>query len=326
MRFLSKLLFAFFSTIAITSMAATPSPPPTYEGALDLIHAYSGSGDELKRAMEMADALWKLKPKSGYAEALYAEALSTWQLDQDGQPTELRDKITAISNEAIKLNPRLAQAHVAKARTLVRSSMYAPANSSIDAALAIDPALSGAMFLRAEIFRRTGSIANAETWYQRFIDSTLSNTRKSNGYYWLGQLYQDAAWDDAVNRKAYTAKARAAYESMLTLSPGGAWKNVNFAIFLNDHAADFDGAEQYAQKALSLMEFPMARYHLAAARYQKLAENASGMQSPALVKASDEVAASTGISLPDAIAFESFSSIVRGRLLQLQTQLRLQKN
>jgi hypothetical protein len=317
---LKKLLCSGILTIAITSVAAAP-PSPIYEQALDLIHAYSGSGNELQRAMQLAEVLSKSEPKSGYAQVLYAEALSTWRLDQDGEPTVLRDQIIAMSDEALRLNPSLAQAHIAKARALVRSSLYTQANSSIDAALLIDPTLSGAIFLRAEVFRRTGAVGEADTWYRKFIDSTSSLTRKSNGYAWLGTMYQDAAQNDSVNRKALTAKARAAYENMLSLAPDGAWKNVNFAIFLNDHAADFETAERYAQKALGLMEFPMARYHLAAARYQKLGANAVNIQRPALAKAVTEVATSTSVSLADAIAFPSFSSVVRGRLLELKAQL-----
>jgi tetratricopeptide (TPR) repeat protein len=271
--------------------------------------------------MQLADELSKSEPKSGYAQVLFAEALSTWRLDQYGKPVEVRDQVIAIADEALRLNPRLAQAHVAKARALVRSSLYQRANTSIDAALSIDPNLIGAIFLRAEVFRRTSALGDADIWYRKFVDSTTSNSRKSNGYYWLGKMYQDAAWYDAENRKALTAKARVAYESMLSLDPGGAWRNVNFAIFLNDHAADFDAAERYAQKALGLMEFPMARYHLAAARYQKLGANASSMRCPELATAAKQVAESTRVSLADAIAFSSFSSVVRGRLKELQAKL-----
>src|SRR5438552_11538190 len=135
---LRKLWCLVLATVAVASAIAA-TPPPSYEEALDLIHAYSGSGNELQRAMLLTSALAKTHPKSGYAQTLYAEALSTWKLDQDGQPAELREQIIAMSDEALKLNPKLAQAHVAKARALVRSSMYGPATTSINAALSLDP-------------------------------------------------------------------------------------------------------------------------------------------------------------------------------------------
>lgn len=313
-----RVVFAVFCCLLAVAAPAGDSSSGTFKMALDLVHAYNGSGDQLRRAMRLAEELQRSAPKSGYAQALYAEALSTWELEQDGTPLEVRDHVIQLSDEAIRLNPNLAQAHVSKARAFVRSSLYGQANSAIDAALSIDPSLSGALFLRAEVFRRTGALLDAETWYRRFIASTPSITRKSNGYSWLGTMYEDAAWRDATRRAELTGKARAAYEAALELDPNGAWRNVNFAIFLNSHAADFDAAERYAQRALTLMEFPMARYHLAAARYQKLSISASSASRQMLESSAAEIAESTGLSLEQAMAFPSFSSVVRGRLAALQ--------
>ena len=286
-----------------------------------LIHAYAGSGNELARAKRLADELLRSRPNSGYAQTLAAEAMSTWRLDQSGRPTELRDQIVALCDEALKLNPTLAQAHVAKGRALLRASMYGPANVSIDAALAIDPGLAGAIFLRAEIFRRTGHVEAAEQWYRRFIGATPSRGRKSNGYYWIGKTYQDAADVDTANRASYVAQARKAYEQMLAVEPDGAWRNVNFAIFLNEYAADFVGAERYAQIALEMMEFPMARYHLAAARYQKLWADPTVTPGEVLNDAVRQVATTTGVSLAQAISFPSFSSSLRNRLQELRARV-----
>ncbi len=96
---------------------------------------------------------------------------------------------------------------------------------------------------------------------------------------------------------------------------------MNFAIFLNEYAADFDTAEIYAQKALEMMEFRMARYHLAAARYQKLAIAGASIQRPELAAAVSEVTKTTGVSLDDAIGFQSFSSVVRDRLQKVRARL-----
>jgi tetratricopeptide (TPR) repeat protein len=284
-------------------------------------HAFSGSGDELQKARQIADALAKSDPKSGYSQVLHAEALSTWRLDQKGQPADIRDQVLALADEAIKLNPNLAQAHVAKARALVRSSLYERANASIDAALKLEPNLSGALFLRAQIFRRTGAISEAEAWHKKFIDSTPHAARKANGYGWLGTMYEEAGAKDPANRAAWTAKARTAYENEIRIAPEGAWRNRNFAVFLNDHAADFDAAERYAQKALSMKDEPKAKYHWAAAKYQKLGVNAAKLQGAKLVEAVDGIAKATRVSLSEAIKFQEFSGVVRGRLKELQARL-----
>jgi tetratricopeptide (TPR) repeat protein len=294
----------------------TQALPADYQRALLLIHTFSGAGNELDVAMQLAEKLSTSQPGQGYSETLKAEALSTWQLDQRGGPTSVRIHVIALADQALRLNPKLAQAHVARARALVRASDYVEAYRSIDAALKLDPKLNGAMFLRAEIFRRTGMVADAETWYLKFIDATADQRRKSNGYYWLAKAYQDGASRDPSQRSLLLPKARTAFESMLKLDPDGAWGNVNFAVFLNSEAVDFGAAEQYAQKALGIMEFPMARYHLAIARYQKL--SLRDLRASELREAIRQVHESTGISLEDAVGFVTHCLGMRARLQSVQ--------
>jgi tetratricopeptide (TPR) repeat protein len=307
--------------LVVVETSAKETHPPSFEEAIELIHSHSGAGDQPQRAMLLVEALSKSHPNSGYSQALLAEALSTWNLDQEGKPAELRDQIINLSDQALLLNPKLAQAYVAKARALVRASMFKEATSAIDAALKIDPTLSGAIFLRAEVYRRMGKIEEGDAWYRKFINSTSNPSRKSNGYYWLGKIYEEAAWRTPTDRKSLIAKAKESYQKMVELDPEGAWKNVNFAIFLNDHAADFEGAERYALKALSIMEFPMARYHLAAARYQQLWAGLPDIDGQKLVQGVAQVYASTNISLRDALMFPSFSAVLRARLEQLHARV-----
>ena len=320
-----KRLSVFLSVILAINVASAGSErealPENYEKALELIHAFSGAGDELQRATELANALLSSHPDKGYAQALQAEMLSTWRLNQQGQPEALRAHILYLADEALRLNPRLAQAHVARGRALLRASDYDQAGKAIDAALKIDPGLVGAYFLRAEILRRTKRVSEAETWYLKFIEHTPSATRKSNAYYWLAMLYRAAAWDQPTQWATFVAKARAAHEKMIELDPNGAWKLVNFAIFLNNEAADFQAAELYAQSALNIMEFPMARYHLAIARYQKLLSATAKLQGPALKEAAAQVRESTGVSLEEAIEFSRSSPAMLGRLERLHARL-----
>jgi tetratricopeptide (TPR) repeat protein len=288
-------------------------PPAEYQRALELIHAFSGSGDQLMLAMQLADGLANSHPKGGYAETLRAEALSTWRLNQQGQPAELRTQIIALAEQALRVNPNLAQAHVAIARTFLRASEFDQANAAVDAALKLDPGLNGAMFIRADIFRRTDRLVDAEAWYLKFIAATPDKPRQSNGYYWLGRAYQEAAYREPARRSELVLKARTAYEKMLELESDGAWRNVNFAVFLNSDAGDFDAAEQYAAKALSIMDFPMARYHLAIARYQKLGLGAA-TDDAGLWPAMAKIQSSTGISFQAALEFSGTYPAIRERL------------
>ncbi|MFY9317027.1 MAG: tetratricopeptide repeat protein [Burkholderiales bacterium] len=324
LRLLPGILFVVLIGLA-NGQSTRESLPEDYQRALQLIHAFSGSGDQLAVAMQLAEKLSSSHPKGGYSETLRAEALSTWRLSQQGQPAELRAQIIALADQALLLNPKLAQAHVARARALLRASEYDQANKSVDAALELDPTLNGAMFIRAEIFRRTMQLPEAEAWYLKFIAATPDRPRQSNGYYWLAVAYRDAAAREQSQRGSLIARARTAYEKMLELDPDGAWKNVNYAIFLNNDAGDFNAAEKYAQKALSIMEFPMARYHLAIARYQKLVPGMNAMDERALRQAIAQVHESTGVSFEDALKFarsyQTYSGI-QARLQSIQVRMR----
>jgi len=294
-----------------------------FRDALGLIHSYSGAGDELSRAMEEAQLLSQSDPASGYSQTLLAEMLSTWELGQNGEPEKLRIEIIELADEALRQNASLAQAHVAKARTYARASMLLEAETEIAKALAIEPQLESAIFQQAEIYRRSGNLAKADAWYRNFIAVAEVPARKSNGYYWLGKMYQDAANSlEGQQRDMYLSRARYAYQHMVDLDLNGAWKLVNFAIFLNGHVADFNAAELYAQRALSVMEFPMARYHLAAARYQLLESRVSELDATSLQTEIDRVAASTQVSLEQAIAFRAFSGVIVSRLSNLQSRSR----
>lgn len=320
-------LFFLLLTVGVLGttdpLSASETSQARYGEALGLIHAYSGSGGELDQAITIAQELSESDPGSGFAQVLAAESLSTWHLGQNGEPAEVREQIVVLADEALRLNPKLAQAHVAKARAYTRASMLSEANAEVDAALSLSPQLDGAMFVRAEIYRKSGDSVNGEEWYRRFIDATPSSARKSNGFYWLGKMFQDAASRYPAQGGSLNQKAKKAYERMIELDPNGAWKTVNFAIFLNDQVADFDEAERYALKALTVMEFPMARHHLAAARYQRLHSKGSGLDAKALQSAVAKIERSSQVSLDDAIAFSSFSDVVRARLVDLRNRMQV---
>jgi tetratricopeptide (TPR) repeat protein len=316
---MQRFMLVVLLTWAVNAGAQTPKAE--YEKALDLIHAYNGSGDELERATKIAEQLMESQPQSGYGETLIAEMISTWQLQEGGQPIMASQTAYKFTVQALQLNPRFAQAHVARARVFLKSGKWAEAEQAVDAALRIDPNLSGAVFMRADMYRRANRVDEAETWYRKFIDGTPSPQRKSNGYAWMAGMFKDQAWGKPSERASYVAKARDAFQKSVDLDPQAPAKTVNYAIFLNNEAADFDAAALYAERALKIVEFPMARYHLAAARYQKLSTTAGNLDKAALRAALEEVLRATGMSLQETLRFCQGCSGIRARLETLTARL-----
>ena len=296
-------------------------PELRFNEALDLIHSYSGEGEgeELSQAMAIAEELYRSALLSGYSQALRAEMLSTWQLADDGEPMELRQEIFALTDEALRINPKLAQAHVARARTYARASKLMEAEEEIQTALRIQPQLDSAIFVQAEIYRRPNSYSKAESWMRNFIAVTKQPVQKANGYQWLGNMWRDIAYHpEGLNRQVNLLMATSAFQSSINLDPHDARRLVNFAAFLNEYPADFAAAEKYAIKALAEQESPLARYHLAAARYQALQAKGAEIDEQSLRESITEIEASTGVSLDQAVQFGGFLEVIHVRLLRLQ--------
>lgn len=305
-------------SLLVALPAAAAELPADFLQALELIHAYNGPGDELVRAEQLAARLAAQYPQSGYAETLHAEAASTWALSPRGEPEQLRQQIVDLANEALRMNPALAHAHVAKARAYVRASMIPHGGGALDAALALDPQLAGAMFLYGEIYARLGEFERAEGWYRKFIAASPAEARKANGHAAIASMYSEGLYRGAGDQEAaFISKARAAYEASVALVPKGAWHIVNYASFLNEFTEEYELAESWALKALGLMEFRMARYHLAAARYQRLLKQSSVLAPAELARAVQEVADATRVPLETAMVSRAIASTVRGRLQRL---------
>lgn len=295
--------------------------PSSYREAIELIHAYSGSGDELKRARELASDLHQARPGDGYAEALVAEAVSTWEIDQDGSPADMATFAVQSADEAIRLNPRLALPHLAKARVFIRTGRHGDAANEIAVANQREPGNDTGIFLRADLMRRVGNFHEAEEGYRKFIQLTPAAARKSNGYHWLGQAYVESSEQDPRNIESDIANAKLAYAEMVRLDPTAPWKAEDFAKFLNDEGHDYAAAEQYAKKALSIRDFQEARQQLAVAQYLQLFTRMKAMDDRQVAAEAGKIEQATGQSIDDAIDCPCFSDHVYEDLSAVKNSL-----
>lgn len=302
------------------SVVFQPSGPELrFNEALELIHSHPGDEEEQLQAMAIAEELAQSDPLSGYSQALQAEVLSIWLLAYDGEPVEQKQEALALIDEALRINPKLAQAHVARARTYASVSMLAEAEAEIETALRIQPKLNSAFFVQAEIYRGSGNSAKAAEWMRNFMAATKEPAQKANGYQWLGNMWRDFAYHpEAVNREVNLLMARSAFQGSVDLDPDDAGRLVNFSAFLNDLPADFAAAEKYATKALALEESPAAHYHLAAARYQALQAQATTMNVQSLRASIAEIETETEIPLEEAVQYDGFREVIHARLTRLQ--------
>ncbi len=222
------------------SVASQPTAPERrfYE-ALEWIHSHPDDDDTMTRAIAIADQLAKSDPLSGLSQALRAEIFSIWLLAYDGEPVEQQNTALALIDEALRINPKLAQAHVARARIYASASKRTEAEAEIQAALRIQPQLPSAFFVQAEIYRRANNSSKATDWIWNYIEVVKQPVLKANGHQWYGDMYRDIAYHpEAVNREVSLLIARAAYQKSINLDPSDVRRLVNFSAFLNDLPAD----------------------------------------------------------------------------------------
>lgn len=310
---------SFFVAFSMSTLPATGAMPPAFDKAWNLISTYSGAENALQQAEAIAVALKAKYPSSGYFEVLQAQRLATWELDRGGFPVLKR--AMELVDEALELNPNLPQAYAVRARLSLEASKLPEALQDAEKALQLDPESADAMIVRADIARAARERAVAEEWYLKFIEVAPNDTRKSNGYGRLAQTYVDAWQFYRGERPALIAKATAAYEAMVQLDPKSPWKMVNYAAFLNNEAGDFDAAEQYARRTLTLRDFPAARRQLAMAQYQKLTVKLGAMSDQALVDAVGRIFAATSVSIEQVARANGTGGAALERLQPLRTRL-----
>lgn len=317
----TTLRYFFVAFCLATTFVAVGKVPAKFEDAWNLISTYSGSGGAIEEARRMADELESEYPTAGYRQVLEAHYIATWKLEDEDRPTALHKRVMDLATEALASNPELVQGYVVKARALLLSSNAQAATLEADRALQLDPQSPDAIIVRADIARKVGDFTAAATWYRQFIDVAPGDTRKSNGYAYLAKTYTLDSYSRPAERTALIAKARTSYEAMVQLDPQAPWKLSNYAGFLNNEGEDFDAAERYAQRALKIREFRMARMQLALARYQKLSRSMTIMNDKAIASAIGSVKDATNISLSEALGSGPGGDSARKRLILLSDRV-----
>lgn len=310
--------FLFLVGLYVSSLPANGAAPPSFEKAWNLIATYDGASDALLEADSIGLRLKYEHPSSGYYEVLRAYELATWDRGREGSLAYGR--AMGLVNEALTLNPSLAQGYAVRARLFLRTSSLGEALRDAEKALQLEPKSADAMIVRADIARAAKDRTAAEQWYLQFIDVAPNGTRKSNGYAYLAQTYVDASYYQGPERPAFIAKATAAFEAMVRLDPTPR-KMVNYSGFLNNEAGNFDAAERYARTALSLEEISAARHNLALAQYQKLTLRLSAMSDQALLDAVSKISASTWMSIEEVARSRWTGGAAVERLQPLRTRL-----
>jgi tetratricopeptide (TPR) repeat protein len=301
-----------------TASPAQRQADQSFAQGLALIQAHRWGLDLSKQSMDLARGLLRQAPRSGYGQVLQAEYLAKWQISPVGHAAGVTTMAFALTDEALKFNPRLAQAHATRARLYLRQGDLVLAQGALTQALRLNRRLPQALLLQGDIHRRQGDVAAAETWYRRYVDH-VPPRQQSEGHRWIAEMHLERAIASHNQDGLAVAKARAAFESMLMLSQGEDWGHLDHAIFLNTMARDHEAAERHLQAARpELGDHPLWRAHLAAAGYLKLLNAATLQGAQIAPDAMQAVLRASHMTLDETIQFQGLGAQIVGQLERLK--------
>jgi tetratricopeptide (TPR) repeat protein len=249
------LLAASVLALMVAPMPASAQQRPSdadrlafaqFEAAILSVHIH-----DLEAAARSAQALQKSHPRSGYAQIIDAEIDSTYTLSETGEPREVYGRVMKLANEAIRMQPRLAQAYATRARAQVKSGQLDIAMQDIRMALSISPDNSSAHFVRATIHEARGKSLEAIRDYERFIELVPDPRRQANAHHAIGKMYEQAAYTYCVPPQNYVSATRSSYEASATKQPEQQWRRMKLAMSLVGLVRDYPAGESIARAILS---------------------------------------------------------------------------
>jgi len=131
-------------------------------------------------------------------------------------------------------------------------------------ALRLAPGRPEPLFAKARLEEAKKQYDDAERSYRSAIEAFKDDQRKSNTYYWLGEMFKNKKPPDL-------AKAADAYGKSAELSGASPWKLNNIAIFFIENTYEYDRAIAYLERGLKYGNIEALRTNLAIARYSRWA-------------------------------------------------------
>lgn len=258
----TKLVFTFFIVLSVVHASAETTARDKYQKAKNLIHEYSGKGDNHKIAMKLAEEIFNSDQNNPYFYLIIAELRSQQYINYKRGTAK---DILELTSKVISLNKDIAAAYVINAKIASVRNNLTKVRDNLDIAISLEPNNPEANYELAMLRQSENNFRESERLLIKTIDLHTSPDRKSNIYHWLAKLYEKMTPPDI--KKAQQAMAKG-----VELSPTAPWKLVNYSIFLNTKTNRYDEAIKFAKLSLEQKNFKMGKKALGMAMYSKWAE------------------------------------------------------
>lgn len=251
--------------------ASQPADPVHVEAvkeAASLLDRWQGDSSLLLAAKSKLDDVLRANPKIAAAHREYARLhiMSGYGGNNDIDPVSAAAAAHSL-NEALRLNPRFAEAYVLTGHLLYLQKRYPQALDALAKAREIGTSDPWLQINTASVLMAQGKLREAAENYQRVIESRTVNRKAMRASY-------DGLVEYYTVVKQYE-NVESTYKELLAYEPESAWAHGNYAGFLLCRKDDAERAIVKFVDALNRMNYGMARSGLAAALYRKWADGAA---------------------------------------------------
>lgn len=233
-----------------------------YDRAMKLIDEWRGRNDNREKAIEIAKKMLEKNPDSARAYTVLGRA--TWWMGYINEGTHDPGKLKEAQGyyrRAVELDPKFKEGVYFLGVSHVTAKEYGQALTISDKLKKEYPDWPRSYFIPIQVSSKTKDYATLMKQCEE-LTSKFPDDKDTVGYA-EGQLV------DAYTALGQLDKAEELYLKFIAEAPDHAWTIGNYAGFLCDYKKDYDKAIEYAQKALAIMDYGVARHTLARAAYHK---------------------------------------------------------
>lgn len=254
------VILATCLAIFLSASADEVDEQKLYLEAKQLLDDYRGDWSNLNKAQSLLRKILKQNPNSALAYVGLSRLTSKSGYIKSGEyePGSLK-KAQELLNKAIQIDPDLYDAYFHGTFLYIRSNELPIAKQFAKKAYDIDPDSAKTDLLFATIAREEDDYDEVVRRSNAVLSKTTDKTLIHDAHYNLLKIYLRHEQYDLVN---------AIYLEDIDLFPNDPWLLDAYANFLYCRD-DINGAIEYGEKALAIMNFGMAHKHLGRAYYEK---------------------------------------------------------
>lgn len=256
-------VFVFFCFLLTNSILFSDEikEKQIYDKAMKLAESYRGDSIVLLEAIKILDEIGKTNPKNKYFLTAYSKIiLSSGYISGYNYEEKALVKSKLYADRAISSDPKFYDAYYYGFFPYLYSNELDTAKRIISLAEQLQPKSPKTYLLHAYLANKEKRYSDAIEYASKSIENEQDKKNTRNQIRILIEAYKKKEKYEIVDYL---------YKKIMDIEPNTAWEKFNYGSFQYYYMKDYDKSIEYCKKALSIMEFDLAKEVLGKAYYKK---------------------------------------------------------